>query len=72
MDDGDWHDAELAEPLSADTWRQWVWRWRGQRRAAHTLTVRATDATGEVQTSRVTDVVPDGATGLHSVDVTVA
>ncbi|HEY9477528.1 MAG TPA: molybdopterin-dependent oxidoreductase, partial [Microbacteriaceae bacterium] len=71
VDDGDWHDAELAAPLSADTWRQWVWRWDATP-GGHTLTVRATDATGEVQTSRVTDVVPDGATGLHSVDVTVA
>ena len=71
VDDGDWQDAELAAPLSADTWRQWVWRWDATP-GGHTLTVRATDATGEVQTSRVTDVVPDGATGLHSVDVTVA
>jgi hypothetical protein len=35
------------------------------------LRVRATDRTGLVQTARVADVVPDGATGLHTVQVRV-
>ena len=39
---------------------------------AHTITVRATDGTGALQTSEVADVVPDGATGWHSVSFTVA
>lgn len=71
VDDGPWSDAELADALSADTWRQWLYRWDA-RQGRHTLTVRATDANGMVQTAVQTDVVPDGATGLHSIDVTVA
>lgn len=70
VDDGPWQEATLADAISADTWRQWRYAWDATP-GAHTLTVRATDATGKVQTSAVRDVVPDGATGLHSVRVTV-
>ncbi|GAB3034472.1 molybdopterin-dependent oxidoreductase [Parafrigoribacterium mesophilum] len=70
VDDGPFRDAELGAVESADTWRQWVYRWRATP-GRHTITVRATDANGAVQTARVADVVPDGATGLHSVEVTV-
>ena len=71
VDDGAFRDAELGTAESADTWRQWVYRWNATS-GRHTLTVRATDAIGAVQTSRVADVVPDGATGLHRVEVTVS
>ena len=37
----------------------------------HTLRVRATDRTGEVQTSRPAPVAPDGATGWHQVTVEI-
>src|SRR3954447_1920490 len=70
VDDGPWQAATLADAISADTWRQWRLAWQATP-GAHTLRVRATDAKGLVQTSTVRDVVPDGATGLHSVRVTV-
>ncbi|MBC7441711.1 MAG: molybdopterin-dependent oxidoreductase, partial [Ramlibacter sp.] len=70
VDDGGWNAATLADAISADTWRQWTWVWPATA-GRHTLTVRATDAAGDVQTSTVRDVVPDGATGLHSIPVTV-
>ena len=70
VDDGPWDDATLADAISADTWRQWSWQWTAPA-GRHTLRVRATDADGLVQTSVVRDVVPDGATGLHRVPVTV-
>jgi hypothetical protein len=35
------------------------------------LRVRATDRTGLVQTARMQGVAPDGATGLHTVQVRV-
>lgn len=70
VDDGPWQQATLADAISADTWRQWRFAWEATP-GAHTLRVRATDATGKVQTAAVQDVVPDGATGLHSVRVTV-
>ena len=70
VDDGDWNDATLADAISTDTWRQWSWIWPALA-GRHTLRVRATDAAGLVQTSVRRDVIPDGATGLHSSRVTV-
>ena len=37
----------------------------------HRLRVRATDGTGETQTEQVADVAPNGATGWHTVTITV-
>ncbi|MZG14842.1 molybdopterin-dependent oxidoreductase, partial [Streptomyces sp. SID5914] len=70
VDDGPWQEATLAAEDSRDTWRQWSYAWRAGK-GSHTLTVRATDRTGEVQTDRRTGTVPDGASGRHSVVVTV-
>ena len=36
------------------------------------MRTRATDAVDGVQTGVVADVVPDGATGWHTIDVTVS
>ncbi|MER6099172.1 molybdopterin-dependent oxidoreductase [Streptomyces sp. NPDC001728] len=70
VDDGPWQDADLAAQDTVDTWRQWVYRWQATR-GSHTLAVRATDGTGAVQSEQRTRTVPDGASGRHSVFVTV-
>ncbi|WP_410811938.1 molybdopterin-dependent oxidoreductase [Micromonospora sp. 067-2] len=70
VDGGPWQQAELAPTVSVDTWVQWSWRWDATP-GEHKLQVRATDATGETQTERTQDVAPDGATGWHTVTVTV-
>ncbi|MFE3858720.1 sulfite oxidase [Streptomyces griseorubiginosus] len=70
VDDGPWQEARLAAEDTTDTWRQWTFPWRATR-GGHTLTVRATDRTGQVQTDRRTRTIPDGASGWHSVVVTV-
>ncbi|MFE4951757.1 molybdopterin-dependent oxidoreductase [Leifsonia sp. NPDC056665] len=70
IDGGAWQQATLADAISADTWRQWKYAWDATP-GSHTIKVRATDAHGTVQTSKVQDVIPDGATGLHSIGVTV-
>lgn len=70
VDNGEWQRAELAPTVSVDTWVQWSWRWDATP-GEHRLQVRATDATGETQTERTQDVAPDGATGWHTVTVTV-
>ncbi|MFD7325845.1 molybdopterin-dependent oxidoreductase [Streptomyces sp. NPDC059875] len=70
IDDGPWHDARLAAEDTRDTWRQWVYPWEATP-GRHSLTVRATDGTGETQTERRTDPMPDGADGWHTVVVTV-
>ena len=69
-DDGDWVTAELAETVGPDTWRQWH---ASIDLAAgnHTLAVRATDADGLVQTEAEAPPAPDGATGWHTVTVSV-
>jgi DMSO/TMAO reductase YedYZ molybdopterin-dependent catalytic subunit len=71
VDDGPWQAATLAETVSLDTWRQWSWRWTATP-GEHRLAVRATDADGEVQPGREQPVAPDGATGWHTVEVTVS
>lgn len=70
VDDGPWQAATLATDVSDDTWRQWVVDWDASL-GNHTLTVRATDKTGDTQTEERTPVAPDGATGHHSVKVKV-
>jgi DMSO/TMAO reductase YedYZ molybdopterin-dependent catalytic subunit len=70
VDDGEWHECELADTVGKDTWRQWLYRWDATP-GEHRLTVRATDATGETQPEAQAEPFPDGATGWHSVTVTV-
>ena len=41
-------------------------------KGAHTLRVRATDATGLVQTAKEQSEIPNGATGLHTVQLTIS
>ncbi|AYG78228.1 Sulfoxide reductase catalytic subunit YedY [Streptomyces hundungensis] len=70
VDDGPWMQADLAAEDTKDTWRQWSLPWKATS-GGHTLTVRATDRTGQTQTDRRTPTIPDGASGWHSVVVTV-
>jgi len=69
LDGEAWQEAELGRVPSNDTWVQWA----GTVDVAagdHRLTVRATDRSGYSQTAVRADVVPDGATGWHSVGFT--
>ena len=70
VDQGPWQPAQLAETSGPDTWRQWKYDWSAIS-GTHTLTVRATDAKGTLQTSQVAPSMPDGATGYHSIKVKV-
>ncbi|MGW4601384.1 molybdopterin-dependent oxidoreductase [Streptomyces sp. NPDC004457] len=70
IDDGPWQEAGLAAEDTCDTWRRWSLPWQAAK-GVHTLTVRATDRTGTVQTDERTRTIPDGASGWHSVVVTV-
>lgn len=71
VDDGPWQQAQLAAVPSVDTWRQWSWPWQATP-GKHRLQVRATDSTGQMQTGQVHNPLPDGATGWHTIKVTVA
>ncbi|MGW2825727.1 molybdopterin-dependent oxidoreductase [Streptomyces sp. NPDC001443] len=70
IDDGPWQEADPAAEDTRDTWRQWSLPWQATK-GSHTLTVRATDRTGTVQTDKRARTIPDGASGWHSVVVTV-
>jgi DMSO/TMAO reductase YedYZ molybdopterin-dependent catalytic subunit len=70
VDDGPWQQARLAETVSADTWRQWVWEWDATG-GSHVIQVRARNADGVTQTSVAAPPAPNGATGWQSVTVHV-
>jgi DMSO/TMAO reductase YedYZ molybdopterin-dependent catalytic subunit len=72
IDDGDWREAELGADVTEDTWVQWSLRWEDAAPGDHTVMVRATDGEGEVQTEERANPAPDGASGWHTVQCTVA
>jgi hypothetical protein len=72
FDDGaNWQDAQLAPPLSQDAWVLWTYQWHPAVRGRYMLLARATDGSGQVQTSQRQGTVPNGATGYHQKIVTL-
>lgn len=71
VDDGDWQEAQLSGEVTIDTWRQWRLEWDATA-GDHAIAVRATNEDGETQTEATAPPAPDGATGWHTIDVTVA
>jgi DMSO/TMAO reductase YedYZ molybdopterin-dependent catalytic subunit len=70
VDDGRWQEAKLGPDAGIDFWRQWYLPWDALP-GRHTLSVRATDETGQTQPEARTDPFPRGATGWHTIVVTV-
>jgi DMSO/TMAO reductase YedYZ molybdopterin-dependent catalytic subunit len=70
IDDGPWNQAQLGDAVSDNTWVQWLYQWDAEP-GKHTMRVRATDGTGETQTSDERPPEPNGATGWHTRRVTV-
>jgi DMSO/TMAO reductase YedYZ molybdopterin-dependent catalytic subunit len=72
VDDGEWMQAELREPaLSPLTWIQWrldIPSVPGRR----DFRVRAYDAAGQLQETSERGARPDGATGIHSLNVNLS
>ena len=71
VDEGAWHPATLAEPISADTWRQWVYAWDATS-GSHTVAVRATGAVNDTQRANRVPPAPNGSEGYHTITVNVA
>ena len=65
VNDGDWQDAKLRQPLSELTWVLWRFDWRFQE-GEYRFAVRAYDAEGNLQSLDSRGTRPDGATGVHS------
>ncbi|WP_433302845.1 molybdopterin-dependent oxidoreductase [Actinoplanes sp. CA-030573] len=70
VDGGAWARAELLPVPSADTWVQWRYSWTATA-GPHSISVRATDGTGAVQPAARATPFPSGATGRHTISVTV-
>jgi DMSO/TMAO reductase YedYZ molybdopterin-dependent catalytic subunit len=70
VDDQPWAAVELSTPISDATWVQWLYRWNATP-GVHSISVRATDGSGAVQTDQMTRPAPDGARGHHTISVTV-
>jgi Mo-co oxidoreductase dimerisation domain len=67
-----WRTAELRSALGAYTWRQWLYRFAPEASSGDaTILVRATDATGNVQTPVEAQPFPSGASGYDSVSVSL-
>jgi DMSO/TMAO reductase YedYZ molybdopterin-dependent catalytic subunit len=70
VDGGAWATAELLPTPSSDTWVQWRYSWKATA-GPHSISVRATDGTGEVQPEQRATPFPSGATGWHTITATV-
>lgn len=74
VDDGPWRPCELAGlpvrdgTATNETWRQWMLPVE-LAPGRHTITCRATDGTGAIQTEERSEPRPNGASGWHSVVV---
>ena len=58
IDDGGWQPAQQGASYSNGTWRLWSFPWQAKSPGKHTITVRATDNTGAVQTADRVGSVP--------------
>ncbi len=67
-----WQSASIKDPLSSNSWVLWALDWIPQNRGKYNIVVRATDKAGNMQTAEIRDIYPNGATGYHSVEETVA
>jgi DMSO/TMAO reductase YedYZ molybdopterin-dependent catalytic subunit len=72
IDGGGWQPAQQGASYSNATWRLWSFPWQARSPGKHTISVRATDNTGATQTADRASPHPDGATGWHTLDFTVA
>ena len=66
-----WEPAKLAPSLSPYSWVMWSYSWIPQRPGDHRILARATDGTGQQQSSIEQPPFPDGASGLQEVIVSV-
>ncbi len=66
IDDGEWTEATLRQPLSETTWVIWRYDWP-MVAGRHTFSVRCTEKDGTPQIEKDSSSHPSGATGIHYV-----
>ncbi len=64
VNDGEWQEAQLRQPLSELTWVIWRYDWRFQE-GSFKFQVRTYDGAGNLQSMESRGTRPDGATGVH-------
>jgi DMSO/TMAO reductase YedYZ molybdopterin-dependent catalytic subunit len=70
--DTTWNEAPFDQPLSELTWVLWRSTWTPASEGAYRLRVRATDGTGSVQSGQGSPSYPGGASGYHTIQVSVS
>lgn len=68
MDEGEWQEAQLRDPLSDKTWVLWRFDMPFSE-GRHRIEVRSVDGEGEPQIETVRGTRPSGATGIHGRNV---
>jgi DMSO/TMAO reductase YedYZ molybdopterin-dependent catalytic subunit len=68
VDGGDWQAAQLRSPLSETTWVIWRYEWPFVE-GEHTFEVRCAEGDGTLQIEETRSNRPNGATGIHSVEI---
>ncbi len=72
-DDGQtFEQAEITYEGTEITWSLWQFPWTPDGSGEFNLQVRATDGNGDPQITERRGIVPEGATGIHTVTAKVA
>jgi DMSO/TMAO reductase YedYZ molybdopterin-dependent catalytic subunit len=66
-----WHEAQLKPALSPYSWVLWARELAFPQDGEYPLAVRATDGQGNLQEDRLSEPLPDGASGYHKIRVKV-
>ena len=66
-----WKTAIVKDPLSKYTWVLWTSGFTPKAKGDYKIVIRATDKTGNIQTSTFAEPFPNGASGYDMVDVNV-
>jgi hypothetical protein len=67
-----WQEVEIfSNPHPSQVWALWKFVWKNAPKGKQTLKARATDGRGKLQSSIDSGEWPDGATGYHTIEVTV-
>jgi DMSO/TMAO reductase YedYZ molybdopterin-dependent catalytic subunit len=66
-----WKTAIVKDPLSQYTWVLWTSAFTAVDKGGYKIIVRATDKTGQIQTSELEEPFPNGAGGYNQLDISV-
>jgi DMSO/TMAO reductase YedYZ molybdopterin-dependent catalytic subunit len=66
-----WKTAIVKDPLSKYTWVLWTSGFTAADKGDYKIIVRATDKTGQIQTSELEEPFPNGAGGYNQVNISV-